>query len=75
MNMYIKRTLLELELTVVVHNALGEVKVTGIPVALEVAQLSAKNRDIRATLNGKMDVLSGVAEVLAVPLEVAYSAV
>lgn len=73
--MYIKPTLLEFELAVVIHNALGEVKVTGIPVAIEVLQLSAKNRDIRTTLYGKVDVLSGLAEVPAVPVEVAYSAV
>lgn len=68
-----KRTLLELELTVDVLNPLGEVKVTGIPVALEILQVSAKNRDIRIALNGEVNVRRGLAEALAVPLEVTYS--
>lgn len=70
--MCIERTLLEYEFAVVVLNPLSEVKVTGSNIAVDILQVSAKNRDIRTALNGEVDVLSGPAEVLAVPVEVAY---
>lgn len=36
-------------------------------------QRRPKNRDLTIALDGKLDVLSTLAEVLAVPLESAYS--
>jgi hypothetical protein len=43
--------------TVVVADALAEVDVTGLAVALTVEKGSAENRDITVTLKGELDVL------------------
>ena len=61
------------EVTIVVADALAQVEITGLAVALGVVEAGAEDRDVAVTLKGELDVLCCVAEVLAVPSEVALT--
>ena len=64
-------SLVELEVAIVVGDALSKVDVAGLPVALGVEELGAEDGNGAITLDGEVGVLAGVREVLAVPGEVA----
>lgn len=59
------------KVAVVVGDALGQVEVTLLVVALLVAERGTEDRDGAVALDGEVDVLSGAGKVLAVPVEVA----
>jgi hypothetical protein len=63
------------ELAVVVGDALGQVEVTLLVVALLVAERGTEDGDGTVALDGEVDVLSGAGEVLAVPVEVALKVI
>lgn len=67
--------LTEVELAVVVGDALGEVDIAGLAVALLVEEGGAENRDGTITLDGEVDVLGGAREAGALPEEVALEQV
>lgn len=67
-----QHTSLELKVTILVHHPLGQVDIPGIPVTVYVGQITPQNGNVAAALDGKVDVRGALAEVLAVPLEVAY---
>lgn len=62
--------LTEVELAVVVGDALGEVDIAGLAVALLVEESGAEDGDGTIALDGEVDVLGGVGEAGAVPEEV-----
>jgi hypothetical protein len=59
------------EVTIVVGDALAQVQVTVLAVALGIEKGGAEDRDVAVPLKGEVDVLCCLAEVLAVPGEVA----
>jgi hypothetical protein len=67
--------LTEVELAVVVGDALGEVDIAGLAVALLVEEGGAENRDGTIALDGEVDVLGGAGEAGALPEEVALEQV
>ena len=52
-------------------DALGEVDVAGLPLAVLVAQLGTQDGDAGAALDVEGDVAGGVGETVGAPLEVA----
>ena len=60
-------------MTVDVEQALGEVDVANVPVAVLVAELTADDGDVGAALDVEVHPAGGLEEVVAAPLEVAYS--
>jgi hypothetical protein len=62
-------SLTEDEASIVVGDALGKVEVACDTFAVLIEQCGAEHRDLAATFDGEVDVLSGVGKVLAVPEE------
>lgn len=61
-----------MKVAVVVNDALAQVDVASLSVAIGVEEGSTKDRDVAVSLECELDVLGGVGEALAVPVEVAY---
>jgi hypothetical protein len=59
------------EVAVVIKNALAQVEITLVTIAIAVKEDSAKNWNLAVTLDGEVDVLSRVGEALTVPEEAA----
>ncbi len=64
-------TLTVVELAVIVGDALGQVDITLLAVALTVEESGSENRDLAVALNREVHVLSGAGEVLTIPDKVA----
>ena len=58
-------------MAVVVGDALGEVDIAGLAVAILVEESSTEDGDGTVTLDGEVDVLGGAREAGALPEEVA----
>jgi hypothetical protein len=60
------------EVAIVVDDALAQVDVASLTVALLVHEGSAEDGNVAVSLKCELDVLSGIGEALTVPDEVAY---
>jgi hypothetical protein len=60
-----------LEIAIVVANALAQVEVTLLAVALAIEEGSTENSRFAVGLDREVNILSGVSEALSVPEEVA----
>lgn len=67
-----ERLLTEVEVAIIVGDALRKVEIPLAALAVFVTERSTENRNLTATLDGEMDVFSGVGEVLAVPAEASF---
>jgi hypothetical protein len=67
--------LTEVEVAVVVGDALGEVDIAGLAVTVLVEESSTEDGDGTITLDGEVDVLGGAREAGALPEEVALEQV
>jgi hypothetical protein len=61
-----------MKVAIVVDDALAQVDVASLTVALLVPEGGAEDGDIAVSLKCEMDVIGGVGEALAIPDEVAY---
>lgn len=60
---------LKLKMTIDIYNMLREVDITTNPLLLKVGELCSKHRDVATTLDGEVDAVGGLSEVVAKPFE------
>ena len=62
---------LKLKMTIDIHNMLREVDIATNPLVLKVGKLCPEHRDVTTTLDGEVDTVGSLGEVVTKPFKVA----
>ena len=62
---------LKLKTAINIHNMFREVHITTNPLVLKVGKLCPKHRNVAAALDGEVDAVGGLGEVMAKPFKLA----